>query len=125
MNRAILSGNVGRDVELRRTAGGRSVANIRLATSYSWRDDAGERKEETEWHDVEVWGKQAEACGQYLAKGSRILVEGRIKTETWTDKQTGEKRSRAKIVADFVEFLDRRPAEATPNGGGAEAAPTA
>ncbi len=115
VNKVILIGNLGKDPEVRYTQGGQAVANLRIATSRSWTDkQSGQRKEETEWHDVEVWGKQAEQCGEYLAKGRQVYVEGRLKTDKWQDKQSGQERSRVKVVADSVRFLGGRGA-----GGGA------
>lgn len=115
VNKVILIGNLGKDPEVRYTQGGQAVANLRIATSRSWTDkQSGQRKEETEWHDVEVWGKQAEQCGEYLAKGRQVYVEGRLKTDKWQDKQSGQERSRVKVVADSVRFLGNRGA-----GGGA------
>ena len=106
VNKVILIGNLGKDPEVRYTAGGQAVANLRIATSRSWTDKAsGQKKEETEWHDVEVWGKQAEQVGEYLAKGRQVYVEGRLKTDKWQDKTSGQERSRVKIVADSVRFL--------------------
>jgi single-strand DNA-binding protein len=106
VNKVILVGNLGKDPEVRYTTGGQAVANLRIATSRSWTDkQSGQKKEETEWHDVEVWGKQAEQCGEYLAKGRQVYVEGRLKTDAWDDKQTGQKRSRVKVVAETVRFL--------------------
>ena len=106
VNKVILVGYVGKDLEIRHTPGGQAVATIRLATSRGWVDkQSGQRKDETEWHDVEVWGKTAEACGKHLEKGGRAYVEGRIKTEHWEDRQSGQKRSRVKIVAESVRFL--------------------
>ena len=106
VNKVILIGNLGKDPEVRYTAGGQAVANLRIATSRSWTDKAsGQKKEETEWHDVEVWGKQAEQVGEYLAKGRQVYVEGRLKTDKWQDKTSGQERSRVKIVADSVGFL--------------------
>ena len=106
VNRVILVGNLGKDPEVRYTTGGQAVATLRIATSRSWTDkQSGQRKEETEWHDVEVWGKQAEQCGEYLAKGRQVYVEGRLKTDKWQDKQTGQDRYRVKVVADTVRFL--------------------
>ena len=108
VNKVILVGYVGIDVEVSYTPGGQTVARLRLATSRGWTDrDSGQRKTETEWHDVEVWGKRAKACGENLARGSRVYVEGRIKTDVWKDKQSGEERSRVKIVAELVRFLGR------------------
>ena len=106
VNKVILIGNLGKDPEVRYTSGGQAVANLRIATSRSWTDkQSGQRKEETEWHDVEVWGKQAEQCGEYLAKGRQVYVEGRLKTDKWQDKQSGQERSKVKVVAESVRFL--------------------
>jgi single-strand DNA-binding protein len=106
VNRVILVGNLGKDPEVRYTSGGQAVATLRIATSRSWTDKAsGQRKEETEWHDVEVWGKQAEQCGEYLSKGRQVYVEGRLKTDKWQDKQSGQDRYRVKVVAETVRFL--------------------
>jgi single-strand DNA-binding protein len=113
VNKVILIGNLGKDPEVRYTSGGQGVANLRIATSRSWTDKAsGQRKEETEWHDVEVWGKQAEQCGEYLAKGRQVFIEGRLKTDKWQDKTSGQERTRVKVVAENVRFL----------GGGARGA---
>jgi single-strand DNA-binding protein len=118
VNKVILVGNLGKDPEVRYTSGGQAVASLRIATSRSWTDkQSGQRKEETEWHDVEVWGKQAEQCGEYLAKGRQVYVEGRLKTDKWQDKQSGQDRFRVKVVADTVRFLG--------GGGGGGGARTA
>jgi single-strand DNA-binding protein len=106
VNKVILVGNLGKDPEVRYTSGGQAVATLRIATSRSWTDkQSGQRREETEWHDVEVWGKQAEQCGEYLSKGRMVYVEGRLKTDKWQDKQTGQDRYKVKVVADTVRFL--------------------
>ena len=119
VNKVILVGNLGKDPEVRYTSGGQAVANLRIATSRSWTDkQSGQRKEETEWHDVEVWGKQAEQCGEYLAKGRQVYVEGRLKTDKWQDKQSGQERSKVKVVADTVRFLGGRGAGGGAGGGG-------
>src|SRR5512147_3112392 len=119
VNKVILIGNLGKDPEVRYTQGGQAVANLRIATSRSWTDkQSGQRKEETEWHDVEVWGKQAEQCGEYLAKGRQVYVEGRLKTDKWQDKTSGQERSRVKVVADSVRFLGGRGGAGAGAGGG-------
>lgn len=123
VNKVILIGNLGKDPEVRYTTGGQAVANLRIATSRSWTDkQSGQKKEETEWHDIEVWGKQAEQCGEYLAKGRQVYVEGRLKTDAWDDKQTGQKRSRVKVVADTVRFLSSGERGARGAGAGRPAA---
>ncbi len=119
VNKVILIGNLGKDPEVRYTSGGQAVANLRIATSRSWTDkQSGQKKEETEWHDVEVWGKQAEQVGEYLAKGRQVYVEGRLKTDKWQDKQSGQERSRVKVVADSVRFLGGGGAGRGAGGGG-------
>jgi single-strand DNA-binding protein len=117
VNKVILVGNLGKDPEVRYTSGGQAVANLRIATSRSWTDkQSGQRKEETEWHDVEVWGKQAEQCGEYLAKGRQVYVEGRLKTDKWQDKASGQERYKVKVVADTVRFLGGKGGGAAPGG---------
>jgi single-strand DNA-binding protein len=106
VNKVILIGNLGKDPELKMLSGDNAVCNLRIATSRTWYDKKKEEKvEETEWHDITVWGKQAEACGKFLVKGRSIYVEGRIHTESWEDKDTKDKRYRTKIVAEQVTFL--------------------
>ncbi len=112
VNIAIVSGNLGRDPEVRFTQSGRAVANFSVATNESWVGQDGNRQERTEWHNIVVWGKQAESCGQYLAKGRQVLVHGRIQTRKWTD-QNGQDRYTTEIVAQRVQFLG--------GGGGARA----
>ncbi len=129
VNKVILVGNLGRDPELRE-ADGQTVAILRLATSRSWIDKrSGQRKEEREWHDVEVWGRQGELCGQYLAKGRQVYVAGRLKTDRWKDKQTGLDRQRVKVVAELVQFLGSGEHHAThsapPSAVCSEVAPAA
>ena len=111
VNIAIVAGNLGRDPEVRFTQSGRAVANLSVATSEVWTDQEGNRQERTEWHRVVVFGKSAESCGQYLAKGRQVCVQGRIQTRKWTD-QNGQDRYTTEIVAQRVDFL---------GGGGARA----
>jgi single-strand DNA-binding protein len=121
VNKVSLIGNLGKDPEVRYTTGGQAVANLRIATSRSWTDkQSGQKKEETEWHDVEVWGKQAEQCGEYLTKGRQVYVEGRLKTDSWDDKTSGQKRSRVKVVAETVRFLSTGGRGAGAGAGGGE-----
>jgi single-strand DNA-binding protein len=96
---------------VRFTPSGRAVANFTLATTERWTDPDGNRKEHTEWHTIVVWGKQAETCGEYLDKGSPILVEGRLQTRDWETKD-GQKRSVVEVVAERVQFMGRARATA-------------
>jgi single-strand DNA-binding protein len=117
INKAILIGNLGRDPELRYTAGGTAVANFTLATTESWNNNkSGQREERTEWHRVVAWGRTAELCAQYLSKGRTVYIEGRIQSREWEDKE-GQKRKTTEVVANTVQFLGS-PRGA---GGGREA----
>lgn len=107
VNKAILIGNLGADPEVRFTPGGQAVANFRIATSESWTDKGGQKQERTEWHRIVVWGKLAELCGEYLAKGRQCFVEGRLQTREWTDKEN-RKNYTTEIVANNVVFLGAR-----------------
>ncbi len=124
LNKVLLIGNLGRDPEVRSTPSGQPVASFTLATNRRWRDKSGARQEQTEWHNIVVWGRQAEIAGQYLTKGKQIYVEGRLQTRSWEDRQTGEKRYRTEIVCDNFQMLGGRGGESE-GGGGAprEAAP--
>jgi single-strand DNA-binding protein len=104
VNKAILVGNLGRDAELRYTSGGTPVASVRMATTERFTDRDGQKREETQWHDVVIWGKTAEAIHEYLTKGKQIYVEGRIQTRKWTDKE-GKDRYNTEIRADRVVLL--------------------
>ena len=108
LNKAMIIGNLGRDPEMRYTQSGTAVATLAVATTRSWTDkQTNQRKEETEWHRVAVFGRTAEACQQYLAKGSKVYVEGRIRTRNYEDKD-GVKRYSTEIIADTVQFLGRK-----------------
>ena len=107
VNKAILIGNLGADPEVRFTPGGQAVANFRIATSESWTDKGGQKQERTEWHRIVVWGKLAELCGEYLAKGRQCFVEGRLQTREWTDKEN-RKNYTTEIIANNVVFLGAR-----------------
>lgn len=104
VNKVILIGNLGRDPEVRFTGGGRAVANFRIATSEVFSDAQGQRQERTDWHNIVVWGKQAETCGQYLQKGRQVYVEGSLRTRSYDDKD-GNKRYVTEVVAQRVQFL--------------------
>ncbi len=106
LNRAQVIGNLTRDPEIRSTPSGQSVANFSVATSSSWKDAQGTKQERTEFHNIVAWGKLAEICGQYLAKGRKAYVEGRLQTRDWETPE-GQKRQRTEIIADEVILLDR------------------
>src|SRR4051812_1044166 len=104
VNKVILVGNLGKDPEVRYTPGGQAVAKFPLATTDNWSDQSGQRQERTEWHNVVVWGKTAENCGQYLAKGRQVYLEGAIRSRSYDDKE-GNKRYITEIVAQRIQFL--------------------
>ena len=108
VNKVILVGNLGRDPELRSTASGQQVANFSIATSRKWRDKDGNRQEQTEWHDIVVWGRQAEVAGQYLTKGRQIYIEGRLQTRSWEDRETGTKKYRTEVICENFQMLGQR-----------------
>jgi single-strand DNA-binding protein len=122
VNKVILVGNLGRDPEIRYTQSGQAVANFTLATSESYTSRDGKREERTEWHRIVVWGKTAENCAQYLAKGRTVYVEGRLQTREWEDKE-GQKRRTTEVVAQTVQFLGGPRGSGGPSrdGGGSEA----
>ena len=129
VNKVILVGNLGKDPEVRFTNSGSAVARLAVATSEVWNDRDGNRQERTEWHNVVVWGKQGEHCGQYLAKGRQVYVEGSIRTRSYDDK-SGNKRYVTEVVAQRVQFLgggggtrlaqqaESAPADDAQSGGG-------
>jgi len=121
-NKVIIAGNLTRDPELRYTPKGTAIAKIGLAINRVWTNEAGEKKEDVTFVDVEVWGRTAENVGQYMRKGRPILIEGRLKLDQWDDKQTGQKKSRLGVVAETVQFLGSAPGAGE---GGAPAAPRA
>lgn len=109
LNRAQLIGNVTRDPELRQIPGGQTVATFSVATNFVWKDASGQRQEKAEFHNVVAWRKLAEIVGQFIKKGSKVYVEGRIQTRDW-EGEDGVKRYRTEIVADNVIMLDRKGA---------------
>jgi single-strand DNA-binding protein len=117
VNKVILVGNLGRDPEVRSTPSGQAVASFTLATNRRWRDKNGQKQEETEWHNIVVWGKQAEIAGQYLTKGKQIFLEGRLQTRSWEDRQSGEKKYRTEVVCDNFQMLGQRGDDMGGGGG--------
>lgn len=109
LNRAQLIGNLTRDPEVRQTPGGRSVVNFGIATNHRWTDANGQQQDKTEFHNIVVWGKLADICAEYLRKGSKVFVEGRLQTREW-EGQDGIKRYRTEVVADNMIMLDRKGA---------------
>ena len=117
VNKVLLIGRLGNNPEIRYTNTGTAVANFNLATSESWNDKNGQKQERTEWHRVVVWGKLAELCEKYLAKGRQCFVEGRLQTRSWDDKD-GNKRYTTEIVASTVQFLGTQGAQPSQAGAG-------
>lgn len=118
-NQAIIMGNLTRDPEMRNTPSGQNVANFAVATNRQWQDPSGERKEAVEYHEIVAWGKLAELASQYLSKGRKVLIVGRLQTQSW--EKDGVKRQRTEIVANDISFLDGRGD--APTGAPAPSAP--
>ena len=114
LNKVMVIGNLGADPEMRYTADGAAVTNFNVAASRRFTGSDGERKEETEWFKVVAFGKLAELCNQYLQKGRRVYVEGRLQTRAW-EGQDGQKRYTTEVIAGDVQFLDSRPGGAPPS----------
>lgn len=108
LNKVMIIGNLGRDPEMRYTASGSPVTNFSVAVSRRWKSRDGEQKEETEWFNVECWDKLAEIANQYLTKGKQVYIEGRLRTHSWEDQQTGEKKYRTNVVASDMHMLGTR-----------------
>ena len=111
LNRVQLIGRLGKDPESKYTPTGKKVCHFSLAVSNRWKDKNGETKESTEWTNIEVWGRLGEVCQEYLKKGSLIFVEGRLKTDKYEDREKGETKYYTKIVAQSLQFLDKKSAE--------------
>ena len=112
INKAILFGNLTRDPELRSLPSGMNVCNFSIATNRVYKDRDGKKQEQADFHNIVVFGRQADTVAQYLKKGSSVFVEGRIQTRSWDDKTSGEKKYRTEVVADRVQFGPK------PGGGG-------
>jgi single-strand DNA-binding protein len=120
INKVILIGNLGADPETRAMPSGMTVANIRVATSESWKDkQSGEAKERTEWHNVAMFGRLGEIAGEYLKKGSKVYIEGALRTRKWQDK-SGNDRYTTEIIANEMQMLDSRGGGMGGGGGGGE-----
>jgi single-strand DNA-binding protein len=120
VNKVFLMGNLTRDIELKHTPSDQSVASFGIAVNRRFRTKEGEDREETTFVDCEAWGRTAEVMGQYLAKGRPVFLEGRLKLDQWEDKQSGQNRSKLKVVVDTFQFVD------SPGGrGGAQPVPAA
>lgn len=104
LNKAMIIGNLTRDPESRTIPSGQSLSSFSVATSYGWKDQNGEQQSRTEFHNVEAWGKLGEICSQYLSKGKKVYIEGRLQTDEWSD-QEGNKKQRTKIVANDLIML--------------------
>lgn len=116
MNKVFVMGRLGVDPEMRYTPNQTAVATLKVATTEAWTKD-GQRQEQTEWHRIVVWGRQAENCAKYLSKGRQVLVEGRLQTRAWDDKTSGQKRYTTEIVANNVQFIGGPNASATHDAG--------
>lgn len=110
LNRAQLIGNLTRDPEVKQIPGGQTVATFGLATNFNWTDASGEKHDKTEFHNIVAWRKLAEICGQFLRKGSKVFIEGKIQTRDW-EAEDGTKRYRTEIVADNMIMLDKKGGE--------------
>ena len=115
LNKAMIIGNVTRDPETRSTANGQPVTSFSIATNLTWTDQSGQKQQKAEFHNIVAWRKLAEICGQYLKKGSKVYIEGRLQTSDWTG-QDGNKRYKTEIVAENMIMLDNK-------GGGGGGAP--
>ena len=114
LNKVFIIGRLTVDPQLRATTGGQQVATLGIATNRTWMDKSGQKQEQVEFHNVVVWGKQAESVSQYLNKGSLLLVEGRLQTRSWQDKQ-GQQRKTTEIIADRVQFGPRQQGGSRPD----------
>lgn len=118
MNKVMLMGNITRDIELRHTQNNQAVTTVGIAVNRRWRTPEGEQREEVTFVDCDAWGKTAELIAQYFAKGRPILIEGRLKLDSWQDKESGQNRSKLKVVIENFYFVDSKG-----GGGGEGAAP--
>ncbi len=123
-NKAMVIGNLTRDPELRQTGGGQSVCSFGVATNRSWTNSSsGEKQEQVEYHNIVAWGKLAEICAQYLKKGNKVFIEGRLQTRDW-EGQDGVKRYRTEIITENMVMLGGKPGSGSSFGGDAYSQPT-
>lgn len=108
LNKVMIIGNLGRDPEMRFTPGGQSVTNFSVAVTRGWKNAEGQTQEETEWFSIEAWGRLGEVANEYLSKGKKVYVEGRLRTHSWEDQNSGEKKSRTNVVASDIQFIEPR-----------------
>ncbi len=125
LNKTFLFGNLTRDPEMRSLPNGNKVTSFSLATNRVYKDANGAKQEQVEYHNIVVFGRQAETSAQYLKKGQGVMIEGRIQTRSWDDKTTGEKKYRTEIVADAVQFGPKSGGSGAPSGDAGAQAPAA
>src|SRR5437868_8564082 len=125
VNKVILVGNLGKDPEIKYTPSGTAVAKFSLATNERYKDKAGQWQDRTEWHNIVAWQRMAEIVGEYVKKGSKIYIEGRLQTSSWDDKESGQKKYRTEVIANDLVLLGGRgegaDSESSPRGRGAAA----
>ena len=117
VNKVILVGNLGKDPEIKYTPSGTAVAKFSLATNEGYKDKSGQWQDRTEWHNIVAWQRLAEIVGEYVKKGSKVYIEGRLQTSSWDDKETGQKKYKTEIVANDLVLLDRRGDVGDSEGG--------
>lgn len=118
LNKVMLMGNLTRDIELRTLPSGQSVGAFAIAINRNWTGQDGEKREEVTFVDCDAWGKTAEIMAKYLSKGRPVFVEGRLRQDTWDDKETGQKRSKMKVVVESFQFIDSKAGGGSGGGGG-------
>ncbi len=122
VNKVILVGRLGSDPELKYTSNSQAIARFSVATSEQWKNkQTGDMQEKTEWHRIVVWGKMAEICGQHLAKGRQVYIEGKLQTRSWEDQASGQKKYSTEVVAQTVQFLGAAGERSQGAGAGAGA----
>ncbi len=117
LNKVQIIGRLTRDPEIRTTPGGKNVCSFSVATGFSWTDQSGQKKEQTEFHNVVAWGKLGDIISQYMKKGRQIYIEGRLQTTSWDDKTSGQKRYKTEIIAENMIMLGGKPGETSAPAG--------